>query len=99
MIFEQAKVYGACSNKQAKRVAELAGAAWLGYSYLTYEASKQMQDSIAKKVIWTAVLFNLMFSVVAGPARLTKANSREPFLVAINTCIVGWVVADLWPIL
>uniref|UniRef100_A0A6U1TEX3 Sugar phosphate transporter domain-containing protein n=1 Tax=Trieres chinensis TaxID=1514140 RepID=A0A6U1TEX3_TRICV len=95
LIFEQSKVYGACNIKQARRVAELCGLAWLGFSYLTYEASTQMHNELAKKVMWIATIVSAMFSVVAGPARLTKANAREPYLVAINAGIVCWVAYTL----
>merc|ERR1712039_831469 len=87
--------YGKSSNPQAMRVAQLAGAAWLGYGYLGLLASMHIEHTLARNVVWIEVIFNALFSVAAGPARLTAANSREPILVAVNTGIVALVAVSL----
>mmetsp|Transcript_15810 Transcript_15810/g.42373 ORF Transcript_15810/g.42373 Transcript_15810/m.42373 type:complete len:118 (-) Transcript_15810:349-702(-) len=95
LIFEQAKVYGKSSNPQAKRVAQLAGAAWLGYAYLGLLAGMHIEQTFARHVMWVEVIFNALFSVAVGPARLTAANSREPVLAVVNTGIVALVAVVL----
>lgn len=99
LIFEQSKVYGASSIKQAARVAELAGVAWLLFGFLAVVASREGGGSpssmTASCVLWSCVAFNVAFSVVAGPLRLTPANPNEKWLVPVNTALVAWTAAAL----
>jgi len=97
LIFEQSQIYRACNNPQAGRVAELAGLAWLCFGVLAFVMAWHPEEDslIANCVLWSCVLFNAAFSMVAGPYRLTAPNPREKILVPFNTVIVAWVTSTI----
>mmetsp|Transcript_23903 Transcript_23903/g.36151 ORF Transcript_23903/g.36151 Transcript_23903/m.36151 type:complete len:156 (+) Transcript_23903:134-601(+) len=94
LIFQQAKVYGASSIKQAQRVAEMAGLSWVLFGILSVVAAWE-DTLLATSLILAGVTLNGTFSVLAGPYRLTPASEKETFIVPCNTVIVSWVASTM----
>lgn len=90
LIFEQSKIYPG----QASRVAELCGVAWLGFAYLGWVIKPDDPASVHVQAV--TLVFNLAFTLVAGPLRRTRANTREKYvLIPISTALCVWQAVEL----